>query len=301
MIADAHGNFSGKHLVILGAGYVGTAIAREAVGRGMRVTALTRNPTKAAALRESGITVVTADLADAGWHAHIEGGAEFVLNCVSSGGGGVAGYVHSYLRGMESVLVWMRRGAPVGTLVYTSSTSVYPQDGGVRVDENAPTEGSGDRVKLLLETENLVRTAVETGICKRWFVLRLAGIYGPGRHHLLEQVRTGEVSGRGDYHLNLIYRDDIAAAIWAVFGAREEARNQVFNVADDGATTKDVITEWLAMKIGVPRPRFTGEASVGRRAVTPDRIITNTKLRLMLGWQPRYPSFREGYTAILSA
>lgn len=287
--------------MIFGAGYVGAAVAREAVGRGMRVTALTRNPAKAAALRAEGIEVVEADLAETGWHQSIEGGAEFVLNCVSSGGGGVAGYERSYLRGMESVIAWMRTQGPAGTAIYTSSTSVYPQDGGVRVDEKAPTDGSGDRAKILLETENRLRTAAGTGTCGRCFVLRLAGIYGPGRHHLLEQVRTGEVAGRGDHHLNVIYRDDIAAAIWAAFGAERKTANEIFNVADDGAATKAAIAAWLAAKIGAAPPRFTGEPAQGRRSVTPDRIIANTRIKTVLGWKPAYPSFREGYAAILSA
>lgn len=287
--------------MIFGAGYVGAAVARGAVERGMRVTALTRNPGKAAALREAGIAVVEADLAAATWHAEIPGGAEFVLNCVSSGGGGVAGYAQSYLRGMESILEWMRTGGPSGTVVYTSSTSVYPQDGGVRVDETAPTDGSGERAEILLATENLLRVASERQVCARWFVLRLAGIYGPGRHHLLEQVRSGEVAGRGDYRLNLIHREDIAAAIWAAFGAGGKVANEIFNVADDGAATKSEITGWLAERMGVEKPRFTGEPASGRRRVTPDRIIANTKLKTVLEWRPGYPSFREGYAAILSA
>ena len=53
----AHGNFSGKRLVVFGCGYVGGAVAREARERGMRVTALTRNAAKAIPLREAGIEV----------------------------------------------------------------------------------------------------------------------------------------------------------------------------------------------------------------------------------------------------
>jgi nucleoside-diphosphate-sugar epimerase len=301
MTADAHGNFAGKHLVIFGAGYVGSTVAHGAVERGMRVTALTRNAEKAEALRQSGVEVVVADLASPSWHDQIVGGAEFVLNCVSSGGGGVAGYAQSYLEGMESIVAWMRARGSVGTIVYTSSTSVYPQDGGVFVDEKAATTGSGERAQILLAAEKVLDAAGSLGACARWFVLRLAGIYGPGRHHLLEQVRAGEVAGRGDYRLNLVHRDDIAAAIWAAFGADGKIANEIFNVADDGAATKSEIVLWLAERLGVATPSFTGEPAPGRRAVTPDRVITNAKLKTVLGWRPGYPSFREGYTAILSA
>lgn len=298
MTSAAHGNFSGKHLVIFGCGYVGAAVAKEAVARGVRVTALTRNEAKAAALRADGVEVVVADLASDAWHGRIVGRVDMVLNCVSSGGGGIEGYRRSYVDGMASVVAWARAQREVGTMIYTGSTSVYPQDGGVRVDETAPTDGAGERARILVEAENVLRANGRA--CARWFVLRLAGIYGSGRHHLLEQVRSGEVAGWGDYHLNLIFRDDIVAAVWAAFAAAPEVASGVFNVADDGAATKAEIVTWLAGQLGVGGPRFTGEPAAGRREVTPDRVIANAKLKTVLGWRPRFPSFREGYGKILS-
>ena len=286
------------HLVIFGAGYVGGEVARQALARGLKVTALTRNPDKARALADAGVNVIVDDLAADTWHARLPDGADFALNCVSSGGGGPEGYRRSYVEGMKSVLVWASR-APVGTLVYTSSTSVYPQDGGVRVDEEASVETTRAEGNPLVEAEDrLLASAVG-----RRFVLRLAGIYGPGRHYLVDQLRdgSGEVAGRGDFRLNLIHRDDIAGAIWAAFDASADTAGGVFNVADDGAATKAEVAAFLAAKLGVPAPRFTGEPASGRRRVTPDREIANDKIKRVLGWRPRYPSFREGYVAILGA
>jgi nucleoside-diphosphate-sugar epimerase len=296
MIPNAPGNFAGKRLVVLGCGYVGSAFAREAVARGMRVTALTRNEAKASPLREAGIETVVADLADQNWHGHIPGGADFVVNCVSSGGGGIEGYRRSYLQGMTSVVAWMRSCGPAGVAVYTSSTSVYPQGGGVRLDESAELDRATERPGVLIAAEEALLGAEDAAA--RRVVLRLAGIYGPGRHHLLEQVRAGEVAGRGDFHLNLIYRDDLCQALWAVLGSA--AREEIFNVADDGAATKGEIVAWLAARLGLASPRFTGEPAGGRRPVTPDRIIGNAQLKTALGWRPLYPTFREGYEKILS-
>ena len=149
-----------------------------------------------------------------------------------------------------------------------------------------------------VNAEALLRAS--TVACARWFVLRLAGIYGPGRAHLLEQVRGGEVSGRRDHRLNLAHRDDIAEAILAAFGAPPAVKNEIFNIADDGAAPKAEIAAWLAARLGVPAPRFSDEPAVGRHSITPDRVIVNAKIRKMLGWRPRYPTFREGYENILS-
>lgn len=290
---------AGKRLVIFGCGYIGSAVAREAVARGLQVTALTRNAATAQALRGHGIEAVIADLADHAWHGAVAGEADYALNCVSSGGAGLEGYRRSYVEGMRSVLAWAQRNPP-GTLVYTSSTSVYPQGGGMSVDETAPVEspGANERAGILVQAEELLRGAGNPDT--RWFILRCAGIYGPAREHLVAQVRMGEVSGDPTRHLNLAHRDDVVAAIFACFAAPVEIRNEVFNVVDDAPTPKSEVVRWLAERLQVTAPRFTGEAAFGRGRITPDRFILNRKLRERLGWRPKYPSFREGYTSVLA-
>lgn len=291
-------SLAGKRLVIFGCGYVGAAVALEALTRGLRVTALTRNAASAVVLREQGIETIVADLASDAWHEQIAGGAEFVLNCVSSGGGGVEGYRHSYVAGTASILEWARTKGPAGTLLYTSSTSVYPQSGGATVDETADVGGGGERAAILLEAESLVRG--EPAACARWFILRLAGIYGPGRHHFLDQMRRGEVAGQGEQRLNLVHRDDAVTAIWACFTAPAAVRNEIFNVVDDAPARKTEIAVWLARELRLAVPRFTGEPISTRRGLTPDRVIANGKLKSRLGWAPRYSTYREGFAKFLS-
>jgi nucleoside-diphosphate-sugar epimerase len=300
MHADAHLFFRGKQLVVFGAGYVGGELIRQALERGLRVTALTRNPTRAAELSALGVETILADLATDDWHGRIAGGADLVLDCVGAGGGGVDGYRRSYVEGLRSIFAWAGP-APVGTFVYTSSTSVYPQSGGMRVTEDAPTLGGRDTAQALGEAEEVVR-ALGDGACRRWFILRLAGIYGPGRHQLLDQLRAGatELRGPGEQHLNLIHRDDICAAIWAAFAAPAAVGHLIFNVADDGAARRVELADWLAARLGRPPPRFTGEAITGSDRLVPDRIVVNERLKVTLGWRPRFPTFREGYENLLS-
>ena len=299
-MADLRG-LANKRLVIFGCGYVGREIAHRAGAAGMRVEALTRNPDRASELSAAGVTVVVADLASDGWHERIAPGADVVVNCVGSGGGSVEDYRRSYVEGMRSVLSWARRGS-AGTIVYTSSTSVYPQGGGRLVDEEAATGGGGTSA-LLLEAEALL---ADSGAgCRRWFILRLAGIYGPGRHHLLDQLRAGvpRLPGGGDHRLNLAHRDDICAAVFAVGAAPAALRNRIYNVADDAPAPRAEVVGWLAKELGCAPPGFEGGAASRRGGFTAprDRIISNRRLKLELGWQPRYPSYREGYAAILSA
>lgn len=299
-------SLAGRSVLVLGAGYVGGAFVREALARGLRVAALTRNAAKAADLRSVGCDqVVEADLASEGWYGELRGPFAFVLNCVSAGGGGVAGYRHSYVEGMRSVGRWLASQPSGGTIVYTSSTGVYPQGEGLRVTEESPTDGAGETGTVLREAEiELARGAAAAGW--RWFVLRLAGLYGPGRHGMLDQVRAGAAVLPGDaaHHLNLIHRDDAGGAAWSGFGAPAAVRDEIFNVTDGTPAARAEVAAWLAQRLGVPCPAFGDAAAAGgnpfggrRRA--PDRIVDAAKIRRVLGWAPRFSDYRAGYEAVL--
>lgn len=294
-------SIAGKRLVIFGCGYVGSSLARAALAAGAQVEALTRNPDKAAVLRAKGFKVVVSDLSGADWHGHIAGGAEYAVNCVSSGGPDA--YRQSYVGGMQSVLAWAGQGpAPVGTLVYTSSTAVYPQGGGAVVDESSSAEGATPNGAIIRESEALLQHAPAVAV-RRHFILRLAGIYGPGRHHLLDQLREGRpmLGGSGVHRLNLAHRDDIVTAILACLEAPVTTGSEVFNVADNGPALRAEVVAWLAERLGCPGPGFDGATSARRGgAPMPDRIISNAKIQRVLGWRPRYADYRAGYEKLLS-
>ncbi|MDP2137637.1 MAG: NAD-dependent epimerase/dehydratase family protein [Candidatus Didemnitutus sp.] len=294
-----------KRLVIFGCGYVGAALATAARTQGARVIALTRNPAKAAALAAQGIDVVVDDLAGSSWHAKIAAGADYVVNTVSAAGPNPAGYRQSYVEGMRSILAWVAQGAkPVATLIYTSSTGVYAQGGGVVVTEETTTEGASITGRILVEAENLLRSAPAT-LVQRSFILRLAGIYGPGRHYLLNALRTGSApfAGNPALHQNLAHRDDFVSALLACLSAPASIGSEVFNISDDAPATKAELLGWLAEQLQVAAPTFASEAAAdpSRRGgeATPDRIIQSGKIRRVLGWAPAYSDFRAGYTEIL--
>lgn len=289
------------HLVIFGCGYVGAALADLAATRGWRVTALTRNSEKAATLRARGLEVIEADLARSDWHAALPDGADYVATTVSATAPTPDGYRASYVDGMHSIVEWARR-APVGTLVYTSSTGVYPQGGGARVDETASTDGASATGRVLVEAENILREAPAPAIA-RSFVLRCAGIYGPGRHHLLNALRAGTTvfGGEPTFHMNLVHRDDIAAAMWACFTAPTTFTSTVFNLSDGAPSTRGELVRWLAREIGAPEPSFSGVVPSARKGgePTPDRVIVAEKIRRTLGWAPRFADYRAGYSPLL--
>ena len=289
--------------MIFGCGYVGTALAEVLLAAGVRVGALTRNVEKAAQLQALGLSeVVVADLSDEAWHAQLSGSYAAVVNCVSSAGGGLEGYCKSYLDGQRSILKWAE-GRGIQTYLYTSSTSVYPQDGGASVDETADTSEAPPTGQVLCESERLLADAGDT--FDAWYVLRLAGIYGPGRHYLLDLLRSGKsvIPGVGDYLLNLIHRDDVVTVICTALAHPQSETSGVYNVADNQPATKAELVEWLAEQLGQSPPRFDPEyvsPRLKRRGGRmPSRRVSNLKLRQTLGWMPKYDDFRAGYQALL--
>lgn len=289
-----------KRLVIFGCGYIGSAVAKAALAAGTRVEALTRNPDKAAALRAAGLSpVVVAELGSTEWHGQIAPAPDFVVNGVSSGGPDQ--YWQSYVVGMQSILSWAAKAGPVGTMVYTSSTSVYPQGEGAVVDETAWAPGATPNGRTISESEVLLKGAPAAAV-GRHFILRLAGIYGPCRHHLLDQLRTGAdtLNGSGEHRLNLAHRDDIVAAILAGLTAPDSVGTEIFNVADTAPATRAEVVAWLCGQLGRAVPAFDGSTTSRRGgAPMPDRIISSAKIQQRLGWRPNYPDFKAGFGEIL--
>ena len=300
-----------ESVIIFGCGYLGTALAEHLLNQGVKVAALTRNAEKAADLRKMGlerrtgydkpaIEVIEGDLDSNDWHERVEGCYETVVNCVSSAGGGLAGYQKSYVDGQRSILEWAKSQS-IRSYVYTSSTSVYSQDDGLLIDERADTSGAPATGQLLLESEVML---AESNISPKWYVLRLAGIYGEGRHFLLNQIREakGEIPGSGDYAMNMIHIEDIISAICAALCA--DAASDVYNITDDAPTIKAEVLAYLAEAMELPKPVFNPEKVSDRLKLRggrmPHRYVSNKKACEAFGWSPKFPSFREGYASLLN-
>ena len=78
----------------------------------------------------------------------------------------------------------------------------------------------------------------------------------------------------------------------------------MFNVSDGQPAPRQELVTWLAEKMGVEPPVFSGPPNLPSGSVStgkaPNRRIDNGRIREELGWEPRYPSFREGYEALLA-
>ena len=151
---------------------------------------------------------------------------DWVVNCTASGGGGADDYRQIYLEGNRNLVSWLA-DSPLKKFVYTSSTSVYGQNDGSVVTEKSPAEPEADTAKVLVETEKFLLAGGGRTHNFPAVILRVAGIYGPGRGHWFKQFLRGEarIEGDGARWLNMIHRDDLIGVIIAALRDAAARRN----------------------------------------------------------------------------
>jgi nucleoside-diphosphate-sugar epimerase len=283
-------------VLIIGCGYLGLPLGAELVRLGHEVFGLTRSGCADAALRERGLRPLVADITRRKDLENLPLPFDWVVNTASSSQGGAEDYRRIYLEGARNVLQWLE-ASPPKKLVYTGSTSVYGQTDGSLVKETSTTEPANELGRVLLAAEELLLEATRAKKVPA-LVLRVAGIYGPGRGHLFQQLLKGQarIPGRGQRLVNMIHRDDAAAAI--ITALKSGRPGEIYNVCDDEPVPQIHFFRWLSETLGLNMPPFVSEedAAPRKRALT-NKKVSNRKLRMELGCPLRYPTFRQGYTA----
>jgi len=280
---------SAPSVLIAGCGDVGSRLATQLLANGWEVHGLRRDVSRL----PNGVIGVAGDLFNkvcpATWPI---GAVDYLVYCAAATDHDEAGYRAAYVQGLKHVLEWLEDyGQVPNRLLFVSSSSVYGQQAGEWVDETSPTVASGYSAKVMLEAEQV---ALDSGIPAS--IVRLTGIYGPGREWLLTQVRRGyRVAVDPPLYANRIHADDAAGLMACLLEAdrRGVALDDVYiGVDDEPAALADVVG-WLREYLGVTD--WADDASVRR---TGSKRCRNARAKA-LGWEPKYPSFREGYAAIL--
>ncbi|MFO0567033.1 MAG: NAD-dependent epimerase/dehydratase family protein [Polyangiaceae bacterium] len=272
-------------ILVLGAGYVGARLAELARARGHDPVVLRRTPAKTDAQR-----VLTADLADLASLERVSERAELLVYCAGPDASTEEAYRLAYVVGLENALRVF--GGAARRVLFVSSTAVYAQtDGGV-VDEDSPAESRRFNARALLEAEALVSRAHPGAV-----VLRLGGIYGPGRASLLDAALSGNATYReGDEQfVNRFHRDDCAGALLHLLELERPER--LYLGVDDEPCSRRGVLEWLTRELGMAPPRPGDHSETGHRGTSHKRC-TNARLRAS-GYDLVFPTYREGYGALL--
>ncbi|MEQ1499338.1 MAG: SDR family NAD(P)-dependent oxidoreductase [Novosphingobium sp.] len=255
-------------LFIFGLGYCAARIAAAAQARGWELVSTGR----AGTLSFDDTGVVRLALADSAQ----------VLSSVPPGGDG------------DPVLERYGDALAGKALTYLSSTGVYGDCGGAWADESAPT-GTGRRTARAEADGHWLDRGAR--------VLRLPGIYGPGRS-ALERVHQGaarRIDLPGQVFSRVHVDDIVSAALLAL-----DAPAGAYNIADDQPCSQNAVIEQACRLLDAPLPPLQSldEAQLSPMAsafYAENRRVANGKAKRVLGWRPVYPGYREGLAALFAS
>lgn len=294
---------SSKRALILGCGYVGEALARTLIGRGVEVAATTRSHARITQLQRLGVQPMVADvMAPATLQPLVDWNPHAVFDLVRPQRTGKDRYTAWGTRNVAQAFA----DAPLEALVYLSSTSVYGRRHGEHTDESTAVEPASPLGCARTEAEGIYlemfdRIGFPVRIC------RVPGIYGPGRT-LRARLETGAYRRLDDNDLwvSRIHVEDCAeglAAAWTRGGA-----GRIYLLCDDEPVTGREYAELTASLLALPLPPTVEREDIRQELTSSaferriaDRRCSNRRMREELGVIPRYPSVRVGLEAALRA
>jgi nucleoside-diphosphate-sugar epimerase len=257
--------------------------------------AVTRSPQRAETLRAVGLEPLVADVTRPETLAGLPA-AETVLWAVGWDAHSPATRRQLYVEGLGHVLAALP--PTTGRIIFISSTGVYGDAGGDWVDEDSPCRPRREAGRALLAAEELLRAHP---LGRRAVVLRMAGIYGPGR-----LLRTAELlAGRpmpvasGSF-LNLIHVEDAATAVLAAAARAQPPRTYL--ICDGQPVERRAYFARAAELLGGPAPQFV-EPPLGAADSRHDgsnKRTRNARMTAELGVTLKYANYRAGLRASLS-
>ena len=283
--------------LIFGCGYLGVRVARCWQEAGHQITVVTRSEPRAEGFKNHGYGAIVADVTQPESLVELPA-AETVLFAVGYDRASGGSIEQVYAGGVGNVLAALPHGT--GRFIYISTTGVYGPAGGEWVDEQTPPDPrrDGGRASLAAERELAAHPLGRQGI-----ILRLAGIYGPGRVPFLDKLHAGEpIPAVSTGHLNLIHVDDAAAVIVAAEKLPPLDKGpRVYCVSDGHPVQRGDYYAEVARQIGAPPPTFTTPEPDSPRAARAeaDRRVRNDRMLAELGIKLAYPNYRAGLAKIL--
>ena len=294
--------FRRQRVLIVGCGDVGLRTAGQLGApktQRVRLMALTSSPERVRLLRACGITPLLGNLDDAVTLKRLAGIAHRVIHLAPSptdrqGGSGRDPRSQALVRAL-------RLRTPPQALVYGSTTGVYGDCKGQRVDECRPVKPHTPRAQRRVDAENLMRFLGRSGV--RVSVLRIPGIYAPDREGGTPRARllkgTPVLVAKDDVYTNHIHADDLARACAAALWRGKPQR--VVNITDDTDLKMGDYFDLAAALYGLPKPpriaRHDADAALPLMLLSfmsESRRLDNTRMKKELRLQLRYPHVRDG-------
>jgi nucleoside-diphosphate-sugar epimerase len=277
-------------VLVVGCGYVGSAVAAELSLRGHQVIGIDRighnSPPE--------VERITADITDDTFSPPPGDFDWAVFTTTPERATGAAGYA-SLSQGLTRLLAHLD-GRSLRKIACASCIEVYGQQDGSLVKETGATAPTHPIATALLDLERAVLRQNRSSL--PMVILRLAEIYGPGRLEVMDRfIRNDPVlSPSGNRWLNMLHRDDAVASIIAALA--NGRAGEIYNVVDSEPVTEAHFFSWLAETLGKSMPRAARDPNSAARDLPECNCrISNRRLTMELGVQLKYANFRHGYTA----
>lgn len=278
-------------VLILGCGYVGTALGRAMLGRAGHVRGTCRTKAGADTLVDCGIApIIFTSEADSALNEAARR-ADIILASIPPSDNGDPSFL-----ALKDIL----NDAKPKWIGYLSTTGVYgDRQGGWAFEGDAPSPLSID-AKRRVAAEDAWRSLP----CAA-HIFRLPGIYGPGRS-VLDQVRarTARRIDRQAQVFSRAHREDIVSAVLASITKPNHGR--IYNICDDKPCASGEVVVEASRLLNIPPPPLVpfadaGLSEMGQRFYSECKRVSNARAKAELGWQPQFPTFVEGLADCLAA
>ena len=269
-----------NNILMLGCGDVGLRLANALIDEGHQLTIIKRSP-----LTGIKATVIEQDISQS---FSLNGLApDYVFIILSPSASTAEAYQQVFVEGVKNVAQALQGHMPK-RVFFVSSTSVYGQDAGQWIDEQSATEPTRFNGQILREAEDLCWQ-----IWPNSTVLRCGGIYGAGRLRLVNWVQSGREVQQNAW-TNRVHVADVVGILLFLLECIEQQRalDKVYLAVDDCSVLQEEVLDWLAQQLNLP---FVPKVA----AVPSNKRLSNQRIK-SLGYVFKYPSFKEGYGAMLA-
>jgi len=269
-------------VLIAGCGDVGNVLATALLQDGHIVYGLKRDTSTL----PGGVQAISADLLNPATLTNLPADIDRLVFMPTPASRDIAAYQAIFIQGWKNLWAGLKT-APTRTLL-VSSTAVFGEANGAVVHEETRPDPTGFNGKVLLEMEQLASRCTTDLV-----VVRISGIYGPGRERLISIAATDglEVQKAPPYFTNRIHRDDAAAVLKHLLEI--DAPEALYLATDDQPAPRYEVIEWLANIQGCDSPKGLVVESAGS-----GKRVSNKRLKDS-GFSMSYPDYRTGYASVL--